>query len=398
MRSNSRVVSTALNVLAGLRGQLWDTRLIFLGDARHDGDDENSFSLFGSLFGQKRLRRCSQHLVRGLARRELCDELWVVQLGKAHPTRAAAREHGPRLALLDPFDEFVRLLHDGKVGPEVGVEDVVEAECAQRGDHAALRGLLAGKAHALAPRRADGGSDLDHRYRLRVGKRREHVVSVVARSKSARRTMGHALTAQGTACVGDVRTVGNPHASIGGGAGHLPHGAMLHLGAFGDAAHAADAFGGIALQGEFPIPRFEGERGVTIQVRHAERVRKILQRAGTAALARGAFAAMACENGLHVLTAGRDGARGRRAHGHAVEHGGVAGSSQAVLPFDLDHAHAARADLVDLRHIAQRRDVERPPVSRRPRWWSLRGPLRPRRRWLPYTYWTLPSSRTPQPK
>ncbi len=57
----------------------------------------------------------------------------------------------------------------------------------------------------------------------------------------------------------------------------------------------------------------------------------------------------------------RDGARlahgvGVGAHHHAVLHAGVARSRQPVLAFDFHHAHAARADVVQVGEVAQRRD------------------------------------------
>ena len=44
-------------------------------------------------------------------------------------------------------------------------------------------------------------------------------------------------------------------------------------------------------------------------------------------------------------------------HHHALAHRRGTGRKQALDPLDLDHADAARADLVDILEIAKRRDL-----------------------------------------
>ena len=47
-----------------------------------------------------------------------------------------------------------------------------------------------------------------------------------------------------------------------------------------------------------------------------------------------------------------------RVHDHAIEHVVVACGHELVDALDLDHAHAARPDLVEVAQIAQRRDLD----------------------------------------
>lgn len=262
-------------------------------------------------------------------------------LSETHPARTAAREHRARLFRLYPFDEFVGLFHDGKVGGKIGVVYAVEAERAQRGNHAALRCLFSRHAHALAPCRTNGRRNLNHSYYLRVGQSRKHLGRVIACGKRTRGAMRNALATQSAIRAGNVGAAGDAHATMRSGTRYLPHSALLYLRAFGNAAHAANALGGVALQRERFVPRLELVVGVALQIGRVAAVRHDLQRAGAAALARGAFAAVGRQNGFHIRATRRNYARRARARRHAVENARVARGGQGVFAFNLHHAYAA---------------------------------------------------------
>ena len=67
--------------------------------------------------------------MRRTAGREVGDELRVDLLDEVDPTRAAGSEHGKNSSVLvrESIKELGSLFHDGDIGTDVGIEDVVEA-------------------------------------------------------------------------------------------------------------------------------------------------------------------------------------------------------------------------------------------------------------------------------
>ena len=67
--------------------------------------------------------------------------------------------------------------------------------------------------------------------------------------------MGDALTAEAAVAVFNGNVAGNVYGSTGAGVLYVPDMQLLHLVANLDAAHAFDAFLGIADEREFLVPR-----------------------------------------------------------------------------------------------------------------------------------------------
>ena len=336
------------------RGKLRHVALVLLRHAGHDGHDEQTASRLVGLGRQRVLHHRAHHLVRRFGAGKLGRELRVVLLHEAHPAGTAAREHGARRVGAEEFHELAALLHNGEVGGEIGVEDLVEAHGVQGRGQASRRRLLAGKPQALAPGRAHGRRHLHHGFHRRIQDGLHDEAHVVTGRKRPGGAMGDALAAQGAPGLGDGQVVA--HDDLRGRADprEVPHGAVLHLLADGHAAHALDALAAVALQREVGVPGRrlgQGTRGVG----QVEGTGKIAQSAGVLAHARGAQRPMIVHDGLQVRPSGRRYLRGVGAHPHALAHGGVAGGRKP-LAFHVHQTHAARADAVQVLQVAQRGD------------------------------------------
>jgi len=123
----------------------------------------------------------------------------MVRLAVAHPSWTARREHRELLAPghLETLQELASLLHDGEIGREVRIKDVVEAEHPQRRHEAIDRGLLARQTEGLTPGRTHGGSHLHHDDLVGVGESVKDTLGVIALAKRTSGAVRDALAAEG---------------------------------------------------------------------------------------------------------------------------------------------------------------------------------------------------------
>ena len=229
------------------RGKFRHIALVFLGHTGHDGHDEQAASHLVGLSRQRVLHHRAHHLMRRLGAGKLGRKLRVVLLHEAHPAGAATREHRAGRIGAEEFHELAALFHNGEVGGEIGVEDLIEAHGVQSRGQASRRRLLARKPQALAPGRAHGRRHLHHGFHRRIQNGLHDKAHVVAGRQRPGRAMGDTLAAQGAAGLGDGQVVA--HDDLRGRADPrvVPYRAVLHLLANGHAAHALDALAAIAL-------------------------------------------------------------------------------------------------------------------------------------------------------
>jgi hypothetical protein len=103
---------------------------------------------------------------------------------------------GQRAAVVDEaLDELARLLHDGEVGGEVGVEHRLETEPAHRGVE--LPGQVGARRHSRRPRRGDAhrGRDLHVQNLFGIAQGLPDGGGLVVFDDGAGRAMGGALAA-----------------------------------------------------------------------------------------------------------------------------------------------------------------------------------------------------------
>ena len=201
-----------------------------LGRARHHGHHEQTLGLHAQHLGVVGLGNSAEHLLRRLGRGQAVNKLRIARLHKAHPARAAAREHGPAAAvalalggLTQALEQLGALLHNGEVGREIGVEHVFKAHAAQRASQALDGSLLARNAELLAPSATHGRRDLHQHDPVGIGESVEHGLGVVTLAQRARRAMRDALTACGAIGLADRRTPAGAHGGVRGAVGQVPN-------------------------------------------------------------------------------------------------------------------------------------------------------------------------------
>ncbi len=344
-----------INIGAGAGGvHVFVGAFCLLGHAGHDGYHGDLARVDLQQFGPVVLGDGAEDLLGRFRGGKVAHQLRVAGLKEAHPPGAARGEHGLAGVLLQVVQQFGAFFHDGHVGREVGVEDVVEAQRAHGGNHAAHRCLFVGKAQRFGPGGADGGRDLGDDDALGVGDKAGNRARVVAGGKRAAGAVRDALAAQRAGGLGNILAAGGPNVGLGAGASGLPHVEVLHLGAHAYAAHAVDALAGIAHQGEVG-----GAFGMVVfkrigAVGHVQRHGIVLQKAVAVAHAGSAARAMVRQDERHGFPARGDDARAVGGNHHALGNLVVARGNQLIHPFYLYHADAARAYLVEVFQVAQR--------------------------------------------
>ena len=108
--------------------------------------------------------------------------------------------------------------------------------------------------HGFAPCSADCGSNLDYNGFLFICNGIPYFFGVIALAQGAHRTVGDALAAEGTVCIGDLAVAFDIDGGSGTGTGHIPDTQSLHFIADLDAAHALDALFRVADEREILIP------------------------------------------------------------------------------------------------------------------------------------------------
>ena len=170
--------------------------------------------------------------------------------------------------------------------------------------------------------------------------------------------MRHALPAQRAVGLRQRNAAGDVHRGMRGAAREVPHAGRLDLLAHLDAAQAADALVVVADQ-RIGIPAVLVREVLGVrQARDAQVVGERLQRAVAGAHAARALRVVPREQELDVDLARHAHLGAVGAHHHAVEHAVVARGDELVDALHLDDAHAARAHLVQVLQVAERRDLD----------------------------------------
>ena len=183
--------------------------------------------------------------MRGLARGDVRQQVGIVGLGVVHPAGRAGRDHGQHAVALDAVEKLGCLLHDGEVGAEVGVIDLLEAEALEGGNHLAGDGGPDGIAELLSQGGADGGSGLDDDVLAR-----DHgcvdLVDFGLDEKRSRGADAHALPAHEAGRLVEREIAGGGDERLEATLLEAKHTVAVGVLAALDAAAAEDALAGIA--------------------------------------------------------------------------------------------------------------------------------------------------------
>jgi hypothetical protein len=229
-----------------LGGELGARGLELLGRAGHHGDHEDILGVDILLLREIALDGRAHHLLWGLASGDVRKKLGIVDLRVLDPRRAAGREKGQLLPLLDPLHQLRAFFHDSEVRGEVRVEDLAESHAPQRRGHLAGDIRPGGKAEEVAKGDADGGSRLRHEVLLPLLEGLHylfHRPHLVQRARGARQGALPAVHARGLA---QVHLEWREHHGVETAAREVDGGHALDLLADAHAAPAEYALVGLA--------------------------------------------------------------------------------------------------------------------------------------------------------
>ena len=239
------------------------------------------------------------------------------------------------------MEDFGAFFHDGKVGGEVGVEHIVEAEAAEGGRELAGydgAGLIA---EFLAEGDADGGRGLRDNDLVRVAEVVEETVRVVALGQGAGRAHRDALAAVGAVRLGEHAVEGRGDGGVEAAADGAEHAHRLDIVAHAFAAAAEDALVHVAGDGDGLLVLALGLLALVGHLADVEARDEFLELAVVALGAGEAVVRVVGEDELGDGLAGAHDAGGVGLDDHAFRDHGGAGRGQVAAAFDLDDADAA---------------------------------------------------------
>ena len=250
-------------------------------------------------------------------------------------------------------------LDDRQVGGEVGVEDGVEAQPPQGGDHLAGAGRAGGQAEALADGRADRGGRLHDDVHFRIGDGVPHAAGAPLLQEGRRGADVDALPALDADRFVHVRPVGRGDDGLEAAALLAQVVDALDLAADADAAAAEHALLGVAdHRVARQVDRHFLAAALEVPCPHAQRIGQVLQLAIAVALAGLAVLGVVVQQQFDDVAAGLADVGRVGLHLHALPHLLAAGGHVEAHPLDLDHAHAAGALQAQVGMVAEPRDAD----------------------------------------
>ena len=147
------------------------------------------------LFGIVGLHHCTEHLLRGLAGRQIVNEIREVMLAELDPSRRAGGNHRQNALVLNASDQLGCLLDNGQVGGQIHIEHAVKAQSLQRGNHLALGIGTRLVAEALTDLRTDRRCGTDENVLVGICQRLEDLIGIIALVQRTDRAGNDALSA-----------------------------------------------------------------------------------------------------------------------------------------------------------------------------------------------------------
>jgi len=329
----------------------------FLCNAGHDRNTVNVFRFNAQVMSQPALCHRAEHLLR----RQASGHFRVLAFEKTNPAGAARGEH--RLVLevsgIQTLEQLRPFLHDSEVGRERCIEHIIRSQTAQRRNELTDRGSAGRHAEGFTPCCTHCRSDLNDRHLALSAKSGIRFGGVIALTQSAGGAVGDALTAQRTVRLLDKAIFGNVNGRARAGTADVPDGERLHLIAYLNAAHALNALVDVAIERERCRPEalFAGrEIALVRNGQHAEIIRDLLKLARTGTDTGRALIVVLRQNQLNIGAARLAHARRIGMDHHSFLHDIVARGDELALALDLNAAHAAGGDFIDVLEIAQARN------------------------------------------
>ena len=323
--------------------------LELFGGTRHYRNDVDIFGVDTRFFGIVGFNKRAEHLVRRFAGGEVRDEFGIEFFAVFDPAGRAGGDHRESTAVGETTDKLGAFFHYRKVGGEVGIEYLIEAEATERSGEFSGNGSTYREAEFLAESSTDGGSGLDDDVFGRIGKSGIDFGGAVFFMESADGASEDTLAAVYAGGIGKGFAVDGADGGLYTALGNADSADFLNVVAGGDAAAAADTFAVIADDGRTDIVilslGFGAVEGIFV---YAVFFAECLKFAVAASYAGGAFSVMVGEKELEVDFSGGTKLRGVGMDDHTFADGRNAGCLEGTRAFDIDEAETAGADLVDV--------------------------------------------------
>ena len=110
----------------------------FLCGTGHNRNADNVLRINIILFGIVGLKNSTKHLLRRFAGRKMRKHLGEIMLAILDPTGRARSDHRQNTAVLNTLDQFIGFFHNGKVGGNIGIKDLIKAQLLKSGYHLAF--------------------------------------------------------------------------------------------------------------------------------------------------------------------------------------------------------------------------------------------------------------------
>ena len=218
----------------------------FLGRAGHDGNGDEILDVDAYFLWVVGLCNGTEDGHRAFRRREVVSLVAKMFFHEVDPAWTAGGNHRERTAVLQAVKEFCTLFHDGEVGTEIRIKDLIKTEHLERGNHFPRDDFARLSAKGIAERNADGRSNLNEGVFLWIAQCVKNAIGVVFFNNGTDRADKAALSTEDAVRRFHWFIVCRRHADIRRAAGKAESFNALYIFAGADAAATANAFRRIA--------------------------------------------------------------------------------------------------------------------------------------------------------
>ena len=267
----------------------------------------------------------------------------IIGLAEVDPAGRAGGNHRKSAAVFHSVEKLGALLHDGEVGAEVGVIDLLEAEAAERRDHFSGDGGSYLHSEFLAEGGADCGSGLDYNVATE-SHCLVHLVNFGFEHQRAGGANAYALSAEYAGGFAERTVSGRTDDGVEATVLEAENAEPVGVFASCDAASAKNTFAGVADYGRVEL--VNGDGGL-FALEHsgscAGELRDVEKLTAAVFVTLLAVNGVVGEKKLHGGAAGRRSFRRGDADFHALGNRVYAGSHEASHSLYLNEANAAGA-------------------------------------------------------
>ena len=195
-RNDSVHVSQALNAqIARCVAHFFATNFKLLGCAGSQGYIDDFLGVQAHFLSEVGLNSRTLHTNGALSAGNIGQYFRIVHFCELNPSGAAASELGQgSTPLSNALNQLATFLHNGQIGSEIGVQNIVHAQLAQQGYHFAFHKGACAHAKLFAQSHAHGRGSADDDDLIRVGHSLANILIFITLGETVYRAYLSALT------------------------------------------------------------------------------------------------------------------------------------------------------------------------------------------------------------